>query len=390
MSQNAVFFDSRPNQPYAGTNLQGLVRAVAQLNRDTLEGKIEFVSLAGRSGVPPRDLPEIITPGFDAIQLDEIQNAPQLRFSVSHYVGRYSTRIDGAPVSIDIKPRWGAGWLAYLLRYTTGIYLPPDASAANTAQNESAEWLLVLLWRSLFQQALRRFHLPREYRSQPINERFFRGRLDVARHIRVNLTDESRFACVHRPLTPDTLINRTIRFVLKKLEATPHGKLIGDLHAHSERLAGFGVRQPDRVGLDELDRVRYSKMTEGYRPLMQASRAILRRFGSGVQGVTENGPSFLVDMAELWENYLQSILTERLPEEYRVYSPNATGGEWLVAGDRRRIRPDIIIEKEGRPVAVLDAKFKRYTQIGKHEAEGVSRNDLNQMTTYLYHYSQRC
>ncbi len=364
------------------------MRAIARLNRDTRANQVDFVSFSGRGRGAGRELPEIITPTFDENRVDDTDDAAPLCFSVSHYIGTYSTQIDGDQLTLEIKPRWGADWLEYLLGYTTGIYLPPDAATVIAPQRDSAEWLLVLLWRSLFQQALRHFHLPREYRAQPINERFFRGRLDVPRHIRLNLADGSRFACVYRPLTPDIIINRTIRFVLKKLEGTPYGRLVGDLHAHGERLAGFGVRQPESVMPEELDRIRYSKLNEGYRPLMHASRAIIRRFGSGTHGSAEKGPSFFIDIAELWENYLQGVLSARLPPEFRVYSPNDTGGEWLVDGERRRIRPDLIIEKDSGPVAVLDAKFKRYTWIGKYAAHGVSREDLHQMTTYLYHYGR--
>ncbi|MFP4487428.1 MAG: 5-methylcytosine restriction system specificity protein McrC [Campylobacterales bacterium] len=56
----------------------------------------------------------------------------------------------------------------------------------------------------------------------------------------------------------------------------------------------------------------------------------------------------------------------------------------------REIRPDIIIEKDAKTVAVLDAKYKWYKQIGKNGNSdySVSRDDLYQMTTYLYHYGK--
>lgn len=55
---------------------------------------------------------------------------------------------------------------------------------------------------------------------------------------------------------------------------------------------------------------------------------------------------------------------------------------------RGRIRPDLLIEREGHVVGVLYAKFKNDTQVGRYEKEGVSREDLYQMSTYLYHYGR--
>jgi 5-methylcytosine-specific restriction endonuclease McrBC regulatory subunit McrC len=99
-------------------------------------------------------------------------------------------------------------------------------------------------------------------------------------------------------------------------------------------------------------------------------------------------PSFFIDMAELWENYLLAVLKRHLPD-YEVVSPNSSGGDWLLEGQKRSIRPDLLIRRKSSKqiAAVLDAKFKSYTQIGAYEKGGVSRADLYQMGTYLYHYS---
>ena len=74
---------------------------------------------------------------------------------------------------------------------------------------------------------------------------------------------------------------------------------------------------------------------------------------------------------------------------YRIVNPNETGGQWLLVGQKRGIRPDLIIENEaGVPVAILDAKFKAYNKVGDYESGGVGRDDLYQMITYMYHYGK--
>lgn len=81
-------------------------------------------------------------------------------------------------------------------------------------------------------------------------------------------------------------------------------------------------------------------------------------------------------------------MQRNLPSQYNVYSPNSTHGDYLITGNMREIRPDIIIEKNRRIVMIIDAKYKRYSTFGftSKDCHAVSRDDLYQMIAYLYHY----
>lgn len=386
------FIDSKPEQVFAEgerKRIPLLLCAVDLLNRAVENGSVEMVALSGRRRVAFPDLPPIIT--YSVTKLGHVNSwdvVADARFNVSHFVGSYSATIDGKVVTLEIKPRWGNALLGYLLQYTTGLFLPPDASAGTDFARESPEWLLVLLWKSMFNQALRRCHIPKEYRTIRTNNRFFKGRLDVQRQIRENIADNSRFCCVHAPLTMNTTINQTIRHVVRLLSRNRgFAALMNDFAAYDQRLASFGVEQRE-VTPTEIDRIRYTRMSRGYEQLMQTSKAIIRRFGGDGSEVLRADTSFFIDIAEIWENYLQAILTKYLPGDYRVFSPNESGGEWLIANSKREIRPDILISKRDRVLAILDAKYKALNAIGKTARDGVSREDLYQMTTYLYHFGR--
>ena len=90
-------------------------------------------------------------------------------------------RINNGIVSIEIKPRWGEKILEYLLQYTTGNCIYPLNAISGIKRLSVAEWILALLWRSVFNQALRRFHIPKEYRTKLTNDRVFKGPFDVLR-----------------------------------------------------------------------------------------------------------------------------------------------------------------------------------------------------------------
>ena len=216
---------------------------------------------------------------------------------------------------------------------------------------------------------------------------FFRGKLNLAKQIKYNLIDQSRFYCTHKILSMNTPINRAIRYAYSILEKNGCGQILAELKTYDQRLESFGVEK--KVDVYEIDQISYSRLNIGYKPVVQLSKAILLRKLSSTDAAThtQNSFSYFLDLAELWENYLLKVLQQNL-KGYRVYSPNYTGGTFLLKDKMREIRPDIIIEKNGQVVAILDAKYKRYKKIGRIAKEGVSREDLYQMMTYLYHYGK--
>jgi 5-methylcytosine-specific restriction enzyme subunit McrC len=386
--QRFTLTESSLGQKLEHRRLRHLLAAVDQLNGSIAANEVPLVSLSGRSRAA--ELSELLSYSIDRCGYTNSWSVVESAlFDVSHYIGSYSTQVGEERITLRLEPRWGQAIISYLLQYTTGIYQPPAASAAMAAQRDSAVWLLAMLWKSQCAQALRVYHLPKQYKTRRTNDRFFRGRLDVAKQIRENSVDQSRFACVDSPLTWDTTIGRTMRYVYRLLsESGAYPALMNDLSATDDRLASFGVAAT-AVRPEQIDAIRYTRLSEGYKPLMETSKAVIRQFGGNSQGGAQQVPSFFIDMAELWENYLLAVLKRHLPPEYRVTSPNELGGEWLLQGEKRQIRPDLLIEREGQVIAVLDAKFKNVREIGKHAQGAVSREDLYQMCTYLYHYGDQ-
>ena len=332
--------------------------AVSRLNADVQQGRVECYSLTGRR----REciLPELVscTPtGVCRSRSTSILEA--VEFTTSHYVGQACVRLPDADedVVIRVVPRFGN------------------------------EWLLLLMWRNAFERAMRHASVPKAYIEQNRNLRCFRGRLDVARQIRDNLTNQSRFRCSYKPLTYDNTINRTIRcvyHVLSNLRLS--GSAYVSIAEHDAKLASLGVG--NSVTIREIDAINYTRMTEPYRQVMALSKVLLRGYGANEVESGGTAPSYFVDVAEIWENYLFSVMKRGLPE-YMFVSPNEEGGDWLFE-NARGIRPDFMVyNKGGKLIAIMDAKYKRYDKIGRYASDvhAVGRDDLYQMATYLYRYS---
>ena len=137
--------------------------------------------------------------------------------------------------------------------------------------------------------------------------------------------------------------------------------------------------------------VRYTPITEGYRQVVELSRAISRQqpSASSAKGPV-NVIGVLIDMAELWELYVFHVLRSGLPEvEVLHLGRSATTGHWLLRSEITgecigKLIPDIVVVRHGttRCVAVLDAKYKT-TVPSEARPHGVLREDLYQMTAYM-------
>ena len=137
--------------------------------------------------------------------------------------------------------------------------------------------------------------------------------------------------------------------------------------------------------------VRYSPITESYRPVVELSLSILnqRSLTSTARG-DKKVFGILLDMAEVWELYVAKVLQLGLTG-YRVEHTGRTREHfrWLFRSEiddgmlLGSLRPDIIItDDRERFLAVADAKYKN-TKIRDGTLTGVAREDLYQISAYL-------
>lgn len=357
--------------------------AIDALQRQFETGEIKVLPL--RHSVTTNNLND--SPVWCRTKYAERETKITISFYTSHYIGNCTIN----DVSIAIHPRFGDKLLNYFLGEACNIYLPKGNASYAEGNIGNAYWLVGLLWKAMLERALTSGQIPKEYKTETKNIKTYRGHLNVQKHIKANLVNQSRFFCTYRKLTMDNTINQTIRYAFSILKEKGLGVVLSDLASYDNKLASFGVTCPE-IESYQIDRIKYTKMNFVYKPVMDFSKAIISRHLaeslSNSQKMAET--AFFVDMAELWEMFLLRILQKKLDDDYIVYSPNLSAGAFLLENESRAIRPDIIIEKNNRVVMILDAKYKRYQTLGGSSKDlyAVSRDDLYQMTTYLYHYGK--
>lgn len=169
--------------------------AVARLNEDVKQGRVECCSLTGRRRECA--LPELVACVPTGVRYSRATSIPEsVEFTTSHYVGQACIRLPDADedVVIRISPRFGKTVWMHLLAKAACVYLPERFQSSGAGSDCcDNEWLLLLMWRSAFERAMMQASVPKSYVEQNRNLRCFRGRLDVARQIRDNLANQSRF-----------------------------------------------------------------------------------------------------------------------------------------------------------------------------------------------------
>lgn len=377
-------FQSDSNDKIKGFKESGaFMEVVDELNRQFVAGEIQIVHLQNYNHKITPESPiwyevKSYKPSNSKIIVDEC------KFSTSHYIGRFSRN----GLDIIINPRFGNKIFQHIISYATNLFLPIGSSDIKEKTTSNSFWLIALLWKAMLNKALASNQIPKEYQTITRNQKNFRGRLMVSKHIKANLCNASMFYCTYKKLSMDNIINRTIRATYNILEKKSLNALVGEFSEYDNRLSSLGVAS-ELDNINQIDTIRYTKMNYAYFPVMQLSKAILSNKNAESYSEGKRADvSYFIDIAELWEMYLLRLLQRELPEEYRVYSPNAQNGEYLLEKNAREIRPDIIIEKDNRIVMIIDAKYKWYKNFGSTAKLGVSREDLYQMVTYLYHYGQ--
>jgi 5-methylcytosine-specific restriction endonuclease McrBC regulatory subunit McrC len=363
-------------------NATAYIRAVNDLNKQFDSGRINCIHLSNYGRTETDEHPvEVEITEYTTLYGNPVPN--RCSFTTSHYIGYYGN----SDVSLRILPRFG-DLFSYFLGYAANVFLPIGESGLSSAGGNSY-WLLAVLWKSMLNSALTTGQIPKTYIDEHKNLKTYRGRLDIHQNIRNNLVNQSKFYCTYRKLSMDNTINRAVRHAFRVLRDKGLSGILADMSAFDQRLESFGVKDIVSDPKD-LDNIRYTRMNAVYQPVVNLCKTIINNDASSFEGREKKNVSYMIDVAELWELYLLRLLQRNLPPDYFVYSPNSVLGDYLLEGEMRIVRPDILIEKDGKVVLIIDAKYKRYSQIGKTGTYmiNVQRDDLYQMNTYLYHYGR--
>lgn len=182
-----------------------------------------------------------------------------------------------------------------------------------------------------------------------------RGRWDIARQLKARPGIPVPAELTYDDYTEDVAENRILKAALRalvRLEQLPRrvadklGPLLGLFSEVTDLRATGPVLLPAK-----------SRLNAHYQPALQLARWILEATSWAHAEGASSGSAFLLNVAKVYEDFVGRVLQATLrPEGYDV---DLQVSDWRLDTEGTiRMRPDIVISRHGRVVAVADTKYK--------------------------------
>lgn len=321
------------------------------------------------------DIPSIIE--FDAVCGE---------WKAGRLVGEARFEYEGKDFLLSINPRFGQQHLFRMLEEVFNVRITESSHAYDTkaSKQQLIRKLISFLWLQLLAKG-NRHGLPRVSHSRRHYGSKIRGRINV-RDSLIPVKTEQKVVSTYRQKAFD---DRVLLLLKGAYEILLSEYYLGDLkqpynakHAIDELNRSSIPR--GKLSKDQYQRIKVKRIYQSYKPVLDLSWNIIRnnRDASREKG-TKKSFSYFIDMAEIWEMYLRSLLQKRLSQlgwklwedDIQTYSGKYFG---------RSIIPDIVFQRDHK-LLVFDAKYKMM----KFRSKDVDRLDFFQIHTYIQYFQQK-
>lgn len=288
---------------------------------------------------------------------------------------------------LDIKSRFAKKdgedyFLHYMLQKVFAINL---LDIKHTTRQEDIFDFLLYLFPHFLKKALAQ-GLFKKYRRFEYNDANIRGPIDVNRHIRENIPFRGTVAYSTREHSYDNEVTQLVRHTIEYIRTKEFGAIILNNDPETKNCVmqinlatqSYNVRERMKVINQNLRPVRHPYFS-AYTELQNLCLRILRHESLKYGQEKDKVYGVLFDGAWLWEEYLNTILrplefnhpqNKNQIDGFRMFENKS--GDDAIGKNSRRLYPDF-----WKDDFILDAKYK-------HLNNGVGREDLYQVVTYMY------
>lgn len=266
--------------------------------------------------------------------------------------------------------------------------LPIDAGAMTQLgwQKDTVLELLIRLFCKRLADAVRQ-GMPRQYLAHEEDLSALRGRLNVTRQFSRHAVAPHKLACRFDDLSHDIALNQVMRAAIARLLSL--SKAPDNLRTLRELSLAYADVSDVPVNALPWDQITLDRSNQRWQELLSFARLFLSDHHQQTSAGRVEGHALVFEMNVLFEKYVARMLHRALSgTDLRIASQ---GGHRDCLYDRDtgrfRTRPDIIIRQQGRPVLIIDTKWKRMTPRIDDPKQGVSQADVYQLMAYsqLYH-----
>jgi 5-methylcytosine-specific restriction enzyme subunit McrC len=302
--------------------------------------------------------------------------------------GRYIGELAFEGRRLVIEPRLGMSVIEAWLSQALNLVAVPRSSEHVRSESFIA-MLLAAVWCQRVALASR--HGPPAFRREQLDTgSYVRGRLDVRATSMLKSAGSPYVTSVRRTRDLENDVSRTLVSAARALtQAIGHDRWqtqrVAEILPQLRAAVGGRPRLPTE---HELRRIRYTPITRSFRTVAELSRRIAKRQGFIATSSAGHAEGLLLDVAELWELFVFNCVRRAVPGSEVKHATTAASHEHLIQSQNDpearmgKLKPDVLVRREGDVVSVLDAKYKRLRNSRERPA-GVDRGDLYQLVSYL-------
>lgn len=266
---------------------------------------------------------------------------------------------------------------------THGLVSGLSSDSVDCDENMLFDFLLIDFFVRYLQEACKKGAY-RTYRQFEKNDDKLRGAIDVSRHIRLNMgQDTGRIAYRYRENTVNNYLNilivKTYEYIKKQYREIVERKIDGNHDIHSFMMMliydtdAMSISQ-NQVIRENLRPISHPYFAE-YEEVRKICLKILRGEGVSIFGDSDNNTvgGFLYYMPDLWEDYLNDVFREaidnsinlRKEEQYELGYIHKHKQNNQKHNNKENYlctaRPDFVFsDGNNQPVMILDAKCKHW------------------------------
>jgi 5-methylcytosine-specific restriction enzyme subunit McrC len=302
------------------------------------------------------------------------------------YVGEATFIYEGKTYQIAIKPRFGEQVLFRMLEEIFNIRITQSLTDHTRSDNYPAFIRRVIAFIWVQKLANANLHgLPKKMIKTEHRGHSIRGVLSVRKSIRPYYQSQQLVSVSREKIIDDTIaqiIYQAVHIVRQEFKG-----LINNFPDAAEDAINqilLQVKAKRTVTEREYRAIQYKEIYFSWKPIVDFSWDLIQRKQiSFQQQNSKKGIGFFIDMAEIWEQYIRSLLKKTL--RLTGWRPAST---ILIAYPgrffERVLIPDLIFERDGQYL-IWDAKYKMM----RGRSIDVDRSDFFQIHTYLQYYSLR-
>lgn len=282
--------------------------------------------------------------------------------------------------------------LVCMLDVALGLKLGGGQALAMARQKETLLDILISLFADRLLAETRR-GLPVSYMAQEEDLAALRGRLDLVRQFTHHAVRPDRLACRFDSLMPDTPLLRIMKACVLMLRR--HARAIETQRRLDELRLLLAEVSDVTVSALPWTQVHIERTNRRWETLYGLAKLFLKREWQRTNHDAKAGQgiTLLFAMNDLFEAYIAALARRALRNsDLAAHSQGGLRYCLMEEGEHGRkrfqTRPDILIERDGQTVMVIDTKWKLIGRNPEDKKRGVSQSDVYQMMAYARLY--RC